>query len=375
MQRRLPIAMPAAVDHLNRRRASPFGGCMDMPDRRRFLASSLGAAAGVAAAVTWWERAFGGAGGTAAAGTGAAAATQGPTAGGGDDVAAWRMRQLTAALATAAAHGKPLLVLVVPEARAAMHEAGAWFGAWLTHGDKAAKRTLGLCTVACARLDEVAKATGLRGEAVAPATQAVTMLLVEPAREGPAGAAPVRAVRITPDFEAPPATGMRIRREMASVGFFAPQSEDLAMVTAALRAGLARLGADLDTLAAAARATLDASQQQALAAWLAGDAAPAPAPDLLVRGLAVLQQRLASLPAAAQERRLDELAAAVTAVVVKRQVAGSRWRRDGCGGGFEELTAAEEEARLDGQGMIACGRGIVTPLCERFLDFFTQQAK
>ena len=93
---------------------------MDMPDRRRFLTRSLVAAAGAAAAVTWWQRAFGGAGGTAATGAGAAATTQGPTAGGGDDVAAWRMQQLTAALATATAHGKPLLVLVVPEAQAAI---------------------------------------------------------------------------------------------------------------------------------------------------------------------------------------------------------------------------------------------------------------
>lgn len=345
---------------------------MDMPDRRRFLTRSLVAAAGAAAAVTWWQRAFGGAGATAATGAGAAAATQDPTAGGGDDVAAWRQRQLTAALATATAHGKPLLVLVVPEARAAMHEAGAWFGAWLTYGDAAAKRTLGLCTVACARLDEVAKATGVRGEVVAPATQAVTLLLVEPAREGPAGAVPARAVRIAPDFDAPTVAGTRAPREMAPEGFFAPQPEDLARVTEALRAGLARLGADLDTLAAAARATLDASQQQALAAWLAGDSAPAPAPELLVRGLAVLQQRLASLPAATQERRLDELAAAVTTVVVQREVAGARWQRNGCGGGFEEWTAAEEAEFLNGsKGMIACGRGIVTPLCARFLAFYS----
>jgi hypothetical protein len=337
-------------------RASPFGRHMDMPDRRRFLTSSLVAAAGAAAAVTWWERAFGRAGGTAATGAGAAAATQGPTAGGGDDVAAWRMQQLTAALATATAHGKPLLVLVVPEAQAAMHEAGAWFGAWLTHCDAAAKRTLGLCTVACARLDEVAKATGLRGEAVAPATQAVTMLLVDPAREGPAGAVPARAVRITPDFDTPTVAGTRPQRERQPEGYFAPQPEDLARVTEALRAGLARHGADLDTLAAAAQTTLDASQQQALAAWLAGDAAPAP--ELLVRGLAVLQQRLASLPAATQERRLAELAAA-------------RWLRNGCGGGFEEWTAAEEAEVLNGKGMIACGRGIVTPLCARFLAFYS----
>ena len=337
---------------------------MDMPDRRRFLTRSLVAAAGAAAAVTWWQRAFGGAGGTAATGAGAAATTQGPTAGGGDDVAAWRMQQLTAALATATAHGKPLLVLVVPEAQAAMHEAGAWFGAWLTHCDAAAKRTLGLCTVACARLDEVAKATGVRGEAVAPATQAVTMLLVDPAREGPA-----RAVRITPMFAAAPAAGPRAQRETTLEGFFAPQSADLATMTEALRAGLARHGADLDILAATAQATLDASQRESLAAWLAGDAASAP--ELLVRGLAVLQQRLASLPAATQERRLDELAAAVTTVVVQREVAGARWQRNGCGGGFEEWTAAEEAEVLNGKGMIACGRGIVTPLCARFLAFYS----
>lgn len=343
---------------------------MDMPDRRRFLTRSLVAAAGAAAAVTWWQRAFGGAGGTAATGAGAAAATQGPTAGGGDDVAAWRQRQLTAALATATAHGKPLLVLVVPEAQAAMHEAGAWFGAWLTHGDAVAKRTLGLCAVACARLDEVATATGVRGEAVAPATQAVTLLLVEPAREGPAGAVPARAVRITPDFDAPTVTGTRTQRELMPEGFFAPQSADLATMTEALRAGLARHGADLDTLAAAAQATLDASQRESLAAWLAGDAAPAP--ELLVRGLAVLQQRLASLPAATQERRLDELAAAVTTVVVKRQVAGARWLGNGCGGDFEEWTAAEEAEFLNGtKGIFACGRGIVTPLCDRFLAFYS----
>ena len=338
---------------------------MAMTDRRAFLSRSLfavgGAAAAAAVAPRWLADAFGV--------VDAATGPQGSEPAAADAVGAWRQRQLSAALAEAKAHGKPLLVLVVPEARAAMHEAGVWFGAWLTHGDADAKWTLGLCTLACARLDEVAKATGLRGEAVAPATQAVTMLLVEPAREGPAGAVPARAVRIAPDFAAEPAAGPRAQRETTLEGYFAPQPVDLATMTEALRSGLARHGADLDTLAAAAQATLDASQQQALAAWLVGDAAPAP--ELLVRGLAVLRQRLASLPAATQQRRLDELAAAVTTVVVQRQVAGARWlRRSGCGGDFEELTAAEAKARAEGAGMVACGRGIVTPLCARFLAFY-----
>ena len=142
------------------------------------------------------------------------------------------------------------------------------------------------------------------------------------------------------------------------------------MVTAALQAGLDEHAATLDELAMSSLRTLDEAQQKALTAWLeAGTPVPA---ELLVRGLPELRRRLAAASEADRAARLPQLAAAIETVVVRRQVAGSRWVNSrGCGPQLHEIpTPTEKENEI----MPPCGLGIVPPLCERFLDFYSKPA-
>ena len=326
-------------------------------DRRRFFSHSLAAASGLVAAPTWLVRAFGLEEGV----------TQDPQpVAVADPVAKWRKEQLAAAVATAKAHGKPLLVLVVPDAQDKVWEGSQWFGAWLTHGDALARETFGLCTLVCARMGEVEEMAGVRGDAVAKTTKAVTMLLVDPTRAGQEVDKPVRATRIDPDLPAVSDHGEPLS------GQEDPEEEDvvrrkgLAVMTAALQAGLDKHAATLDELAKSSLRTLDDAQQKALTAWVeVGTPVPA---ELLVRGLPELRRRLAAASEADRAARIPQLAAAIETVVVRRQVAGSRWQRAlGCADNFESPT---EEDQKNGWG-VPCGTGSVPPLCERFLGFYS----
>ncbi|MBL8735717.1 MAG: hypothetical protein JNL12_04760 [Planctomycetes bacterium] len=328
-------------------------------DRRSFFARSLASVAGLAAAPTWLAHAFG----LGAPAAGAQDPAPGTVA---DPVAAWRKQQLTAAIATAKAHGKPLLVLVVPDAQDKVWEGSQWFGAWLTHGDALARETFGLCTLVCARMGEVEEMAGVRGDAVAKTTKAVTMLLVDPTRAGQEVDKPIRATRIELEVPAITPGARRAEGDVSPEDAVALRRKGLAAMTAALQVGLEKHGATLDELAKASLRTLDDAQQKALTAWLeAGTPVPA---ELLVRGLPELRRRLAAASEADRAARLPQLAAAIETVVVRRQVAGSRWQRSGgCGNDFEAPTEEEKKNGL----MIACGLGTVPPLCERFLGFYS----
>jgi hypothetical protein len=328
-------------------------------DRRAFFARSLASVAGLAAAPTWLAQAFG----LGAPAAGAQDPEPGTVA---DPVAAWRKQQLTAAIATAKAHGKPLLVLVVPDAQDKVWEGSQWFGAWLTHGDALARETFGLCTLVCARLREVEEMAGVRGDAVARTTKAVTMLLVDPTRAGQEVDKPVRATRIEPELTSMPPGNRALPDDVTPEEEAKPVRKGLAAMTAALQAGLDKHEATLDELAKSSLRTLDEAQQKSLTAWVeAGTPVPA---ELLVRGLPELRRRLATASEADRAARLPQLAAAIETVVVRRQVAGSRWQRSGgCGNDFEAPTEEEQKNGL----MFACGMGIVPPLCERFLGFYS----
>jgi len=265
-------------------------------DRRRFLSRSLAAAAGFAAAPTWLARAFG------LGDASPAAQDPQPAA---DPVATWRKEQLTKAIAAAKLHGKPLLVLVVPDDQPVVWDASHWFGAWLTHGDALARETFGLCTLACARVGEVEAMAGVHGDAVAKTTKTVTMLLVDATRAGQNVDKPVRATRIEPELPiVPPPSRMPGDDERpGDSDAAATRRKGLAAMTEALQ------GANLAELAKASLATLDATQQQALAAWVKdGTATP---PELLVRGLAELRRSVADLPEAVRTARLAELGKAI----------------------------------------------------------------
>jgi len=328
-------------------------------DRRSFLSRSLAAAAGFAAAPTWLARAFGHGDGSLMAQDPQPAA---------DPVATWRKEQLTAAIATAKAHGQPLLVLVVPDDQSVVWDASHWFGAWLTHGDALARETFGLCTLACARVGEVEEMAGVHGDAVAKTTKTVTMLLVDSTRAGQNVDKPVKATRIEPELPIVPPPGRKPGDEErpGDTEAMATRRKGLAAMTEALQAGLAKHGANLAELATASLATLDATQQQALALWVK-NGTPTP-PELLVRGLAELRRRVADLPEAVRTARHAELGKAIESVVVNQQIAGSRWQvPGGCVSQFEVPTEDEKK----NLAMLACGMGMVSPLCERFLSFYS----
>ena len=85
-----------------------------------------------------------------------------------------------------------------------------------------------------------------------------------------------------------------------------------------------------------------------------------------MRGTAIVRRALGDLPATERQIRRERLCAAVRSEVILRQVAGSRWRRGGnCSGDYEHPT--KEEAGV----IVACGMGMVPPLSERFLTFYS----
>lgn len=322
-------------------------------DRRSFLAHSF-AAAGALSLPNWLAKALQ------------------PQ----DPVSDWRTEQLRAAMATAKAHGKPLLVLVAPT-EGELWEAGNWFGSWLTHGGSMALQELALCTIACASLAEVAKVTGAKGDAIAP-LPAVAMLLIDVTAVGDVDAPAPKVTRIEPKLVPIDYSGGA--RGGAPDEVVAKQREQrqagIDLLTKDLHDGMNRHGANLVGLAAAMRAKLTEVQLAALATWVAdgklADAAGAAGARadaaLLVRATAEVRRAIADLPAEQRTLRSAALTAAITTEVVGKQLPGSRWQRpDGCGGEFEAPT--EEEKKMS--GMLACGMGMVSPLCERFLTFYS----
>ena len=325
-------------------------------DRRSFVGHTL-TALGAAAAPAWLARAFGFAAPSSAA--------QDPQPAPKLDLVAWRKQQLAAALATAKAHGKPLLVLVVPDEEPLVWDAGQWFGAWLTHGDAFARETFGLCTLACARMGEVEAMAGVRGDAVARTTKPVTMLLVDPSQAGQEVDKPVRALRIEPELPKGSSGGWTLPVDMVLAEDTVSRRDGVAAMTEALQSGLAKHGASLAELAKASMAKLDAAQQKALATWVKdGTATP---PELLVRGLAELRRNVADLPDTVRTARLAELNRAIEAVVLKHQVAGSRWMvTGGCHPRLESPAEGEDEF-----AMIPCGLAARPTLCRRFLNLYS----
>lgn len=281
----------------------------------------------------------------------------------GETLEAWRWRQLQLAVAQAKDHGKPMLVLVAP-AKEVAREHGTWFGAWLTHGGPLAMQELALTVVAVASRDEITRLTGREIEAV-PGPQ---MVLVDVARLGEAGAPAAKLTGMAPALAMPAIEDLaqvvgdeRVAQERKA------REVGLEQMTAALHDGMNRHGCNLANLAVRAEARLDAAQRAALTEWLAngGDIDAA----LLVRAAAVVRRDFGRLPDGRRVECAAALADAVDATVVRHEVGGSRWYQPGgCGGSYEELTDAE---KARGRFIMACGMGIVPPLCERFLDFYS----
>jgi len=322
-------------------------------DRRSFVARSLTVLGG-AAAPAWLARAFGFAAPSSTA--------QDPQPAAKVDLVAWRKQQLAEALATAKAHGKPLLVLVIPEESAAARSAGQWLGGWLEHGDEPTFATLGLCKVACARLAEVNEVIGVSVDVVASTKGAVTMLLVDAQRASAGDPTGSPTTRIEVELPiVPPVRGGRDAKSEIVV------RRGFTTMTESLHKGLERHGATLPALAVASMLTVDAMQQAQLDAWVrTGEGASS---ALLVRCLAEARLRIAELPEVARAARSKQLFEAARDELRLQPVAGARWESAWCGS-YEEIQGPQGPEVL----VTSCGIAFVPPLCDLFLDFYTQPA-
>ncbi|MBL8735718.1 MAG: hypothetical protein JNL12_04765 [Planctomycetes bacterium] len=265
-------------------------------------------------------------------------------------LSAWRREQLRTAAATARIVGKPLLVLLVPEG-VPSHAVGLWFGSFLVHGSDAAMGDVSLCTLACARADEVKSELELVDESLVAPASGVGLLLVEPIATEAKQPAKVTqiAVELELSFPPPPKPREFVEHQLAERAW---REVGLAKIATALRDGLQRHGVDRARLAANALAALRDAERQQVEAWLrdGGNLEPA----TLKRASAWLQQRVAALP---EERRLvrtQELGTALRTLLQWQQPSGSVWGDWSCP---------------------PCGRGHVPPLCARFLDFYTRPAE
>jgi hypothetical protein len=323
-----------------------------MSNRHRLLVriAAVVAATGFAAAPAWCVR--------AAVLAAPASGAQKPGDAAEDPVAAWRRRQFVEAVAVARAEGRPLLVLLVPERKDAW-EAGHWFGALLRHGDDAFQFDAAACVLACAPIAEVQARLGAAAAAVAPSPCEVALLLVDlPAS---AKAAPTKVTRIVPALQFRPPTPPEPKSPSEPPvpqrgGDLAWQldwrTQGVRTLSAAVHAAAQKHGVDPAAVAMATERGLTAAEREQAQAWLrdGGDLAPA----LLLRAAVALRQQAQALPAPRRTQAQAELATALRATAAERPVAGAVWGNAYCP---------------------PCGMAAVSPLCERFLDFFAQQPK
>ncbi|MFN9757836.1 MAG: hypothetical protein ACK58X_15625 [Planctomycetota bacterium] len=279
------------------------------------------------------------------------------------ELAAWRRAQLRAAAAEARRTGRPLLVLLVPERKDA-REAGHGFGALLRHGDDAFQFDAAACVLACAPAPDVQAELGAAAAAAAPSPCEVALLVVDlPAS---AKAAPSKVTRIepalhfrttltpeptTPDEPPGPRHGSDLawQRDWRTAG--------VRTLSAAVHAAARKPGVDASAAATAAERALTAAERDVAESWLrdgaeswlceGGDLDPA----LLQRAAAYLRQLAQALPAPRRTQALADLASALRATAAERPVAGAVWADANCP---------------------PCGMAAVSPLCERFLEFFAQ---
>lgn len=271
------------------------------------------------------------------------------------ELAAWRRAQLSEAAAEARRTGRPLLVLLVPERKDAW-AAGEWFGALLRHGDDAFQIDASACVLACAPAPDVQAELGATAAAAAPSPCEVALLLVDlPAS---AKAAPSKVTRIEPALQfrppLPPAPTRpgepRGPRHGGTLSWQQGWREaGVRMLSVAVHAAARKHGIDASAAATAAERALTAAERDVAESWLrdGGDLDPA----LLQRAAAYLRQQAEGLPAPRRTHAVADLASALRATAAERPVAGAVWADANCP---------------------PCGMAAVSPLCERFLDFFAQ---
>jgi len=119
----------------------------------------------------------------------------------------------------------------------------------------------------------------------------------------------------------------------------------------ALHEGLAQHGVDSAPQAAVVARSLTEPEQREVQAWLRDGGHIDVA--MLLRIAPLLQQQVVDLPKARRIARYEELGDMLRMARIHQRVAGSVWGDATCP---------------------PCGMGRVAPLCERFLDFYTQPA-
>lgn len=266
-------------------------------------------------------------------------------------LSAWRREQLRMAAATARSLGRPLLVLLVPEG-APNHAAGLWYGAFLWHCHPDALFDATLCTLVCARAEELKAELGTTDANVAPPKLGVAMLLIDLPAD--TKAEPTKVTRIEPELElAFPRKAGPAPQERAEVDRDERvwRESGLRRLAKALHEGLEQHGVDRARLAAAVSRSLPEVEQKEVQAWLRDGGHIDVA--MLLRIAPLLQQQVPELPKARRVARQEELGNMLRTALGWRPVSGAVWGDATCP---------------------PCGRGHVPPLCLRFLDFYTQPA-
>lgn len=270
-------------------------------------------------------------------------------------LSAWRRGQLRDAAATARTLARPMLVLLVPEGQPGQ-AVGQWYGAFFRHAPIEALFDVSLCVVVCASADEVRAELGTKDANAAPPKRGVAMLLIDMPADPKA--APTKFTRIEPELELVFPHAMRGPGKHVGPGGDpeldraerAWRENGIACMAKALHDGLQHHVVDRGQQAATVAATLREADRKQLQAWLREGTGLEPAHVLHAAPL--LQQRIAELPMAQRAARQDELGIQLRSALLSQPVPGASW----------------------GIPCPTCGLGHVSPLCELFLDFYTQPA-
>jgi hypothetical protein len=251
-----------------------------------------------------------------------------------------RLAALGAGFRRAVRVGKPLLVLVIPSEDLDKRLRGELWGGFLNYGASEALAALSLAEVVCAEMPDLRR--------MIPAARALDgaplFVLIETA------ARPAEA------------SAFSLERDDAPAARFESELEDGAVERRIAEVGALLLRALVgDTLERRAKESAGRLSTERLSA-LRGDS---PSLDAIDLGAAVFLAE--SLDPADRARRIDRLADATRARLVKVPVPGSRWARASvCG-----LDRVEGEGELEGVGF-ACGMGHLPKKSERFLYFYAR---
>lgn len=238
-----------------------------------------------------------------------------------------RRRQVQVGLAEARMQGKPVLVLVVPEATFFEFDPDVAARSRILSGllltqDRDLRAALALLRPIAAKLSELQAILG-----IAPPPGLPCALLLDPPPEPALGRSATTAVHCTPiavdgrsaDFVASAAATTKVERERQLEFLRTKEREFLT----ALPQAIAAHGIDAAALARAVESRLSAGEHRAIRNWLDGGAQPEPA--LLVRAAPWVLQAAEGLPAPSGLALRTAVATAFAQWILAAGVPGARW--------------------------------------------------